>query len=101
MKFYEAAKKVVFFRVFSVQENGLEWIFECFPLRRIGSDQNSEVFSIPKKIRNGIPRFFLLQKWFGTEFRGFSHPEMIRNGIPRVFFSREMIQCGIPRVFLF
>jgi hypothetical protein len=43
--------------VFYVPKNGLEWIFECFLFQEL--------------VRNGIPKFFLLRKWFGTEFRGF------------------------------
>jgi hypothetical protein len=39
--------------------------------------------------QNGIPRYFLLQKWFRTEFRGFSHPKMVRNRIPWVFLFRN------------
>jgi hypothetical protein len=66
-----------FSEVFSSFENDLE--------------QNSEVFSLQKMIQNVIPRFFLFQKWLGTEFQGFSHPKMVRNGIPGVFLFREMV----------
>jgi hypothetical protein len=60
-----------------------------------------QVYSLPKMIQNGIPRFFLFQKWFGMEFRGFSHPKLVRNGIPWVFLFQEMVRNEIPRVFLF
>jgi hypothetical protein len=52
-------------------------------------------------IQNGISRFFLFQKGFGTEFRGFSHPKMVWNGILSVFLFRETLRNRIPRVFLF
>ncbi len=51
-------------------------------------------------IQTVILRFFLFQKWFGTEFQGFSHPKIVRNGIPEVFLFREMVQNGILRDFL-
>jgi hypothetical protein len=44
-----------------------------------------EFFFFSEMIRNGIPRFFLIQKWSGTEFRGFSHPKMVWDGTPKGF----------------
>jgi hypothetical protein len=79
--------KVIFFRSFFSSKND--------------SKRNSEVFSLLKMIPNRIPRFFLIRKWFLTEFQGFSHPKMFRNGIPRVFLFCEMVWNGILRVFLF
>jgi hypothetical protein len=113
--FTKQLTKVIFLQVFSVPKNGLEW--------------NSKGFSLAKMIQNGIPRFFLFQKWFGMEFQGFlsykkwfrmefggffsskkwfgmEFPgfflfrEMVRKGIPRVFLFREMVRNGIPRFSL-
>ncbi len=75
LKFKEAANKSNLFPKFFSSENDLE--------------RNSEVLSVPKMIRTGIPRFFFFRKWFGTEFRGFSQPKMVQNGIPRVFSSEK------------
>jgi hypothetical protein len=86
--------------MFSVPKNGMERIFECFLFREL--------------VHNEIPKFFLFQKWFGTEFRGFfssenglernsegfSRLKIVGKGIPRVFLSQEMVRNGIPRFFL-
>jgi hypothetical protein len=83
-----------------------------FSVPRIGSERNSEVISLPKMVRSGIPsffslpkmvwsgilRFFLFRKRFGTEFRGFSLPKIVRNGISRFSLSK-MVRNGIPEGF--
>ncbi len=60
MKFYEAANKSCLFRVFSIPKNGLEWIFECFVIRRIGSERNSGGFFSSKNDSEWNSEFFFL-----------------------------------------
>jgi hypothetical protein len=58
-------------------------------------------FSLPKMIRNGIPRFFLFRKWFRTEFRGFSHPKMVWDGTSKGFSLPRNGSEQNSEVFLF
>jgi hypothetical protein len=52
----------------------------------------SQVCSLLKMIWNGIPKFILFRKWFGTEFQGFFAPKNVRNGIPRFFSSKHGLE---------
>ncbi len=73
-----------------------------FRSEKIPQKRHGTVFVIPQNkvlipcdskyfgmIRNGIPRFFLFRKLFGTDFRGFSLPKIVRNRIPRVFLIQK------------
>ncbi len=66
-------------------ENWFGTEFRNFFSYENGSEQNSEVFSLPKMVRNRFPRFYSFQ--------------MVRNGIPRVFLFWEMVRNRIPRFF--
>ncbi len=70
MKFYEIAKKGIVFLVFSVPKNGLERIFKCFLFRK-WFGKEFQVFFLPKTVQNRIPKFSLLKK--------------VRKGLPRFY----------------
>jgi hypothetical protein len=61
-----------------------------------------EVFSLTKMVRKRIPRFFLFQKWFGTDFQGFSHPKWFGTEFQEFFssgkwFGTEFRGFSLPR----
>ncbi len=98
MKLYEAAIKSCLFRSFFLFQKWFRTEFLIFFSSKNDSDWNSEDFSLPKMVQNGILRFFSSKKGLERNSMGFFR-EMVRNGIPRVFLFREMVWKKIPRVF--
>ncbi len=89
MKFYETANKSGLSSSVFCSRKWFGTDSPVFSVPKIGSERNSEVFSFPKMVRNGIPRFFLFRKWFETEFRGFFSSENSSERNSEIFLFRE------------